>query len=165
MSRLILMSTVEELIDRAASKITVRLAERMTESLVSLSQKHLCSRVNASVCESAANLMDRADVMQQFSDQNHRRKMKDAEKSEHDLDENTKKFVDDYANTKVGDSKTEASVLHLNVIAKDGLLPEGKGIVVEVYDGDTGKHITSDYYKGKPGTEPIKIRLTKTKIG
>ena len=154
------------LIDYAATKITEKLAESMVETLVGVSQRQICSKINASLGEKAGNLLGRADTLQQLSDHAHSRQMeKDAKRTEHDLDKETEQFVIEYANEIARDSDEAANDLHVNVIVSGEILPGGQGIVVEVYDGDTGKHVTSRHYEGKPGTEPIQLRLTKTKSG
>ncbi|XP_072048370.1 uncharacterized protein [Amphiura filiformis] len=135
--------------------------------LVSISKRHACQYVSEKLGTVAANALNRADVNQQLIDQSHSWEMKvdaeDTKPAHTNFSQEELNQINELVR-EVTDPSKPANDLHLNILVQSGLIEGGRGIIIDIVD-EKGKHITSNQFEGKPGTEPIRLRLVQTKGG
>ncbi|XP_072048692.1 uncharacterized protein [Amphiura filiformis] len=147
--------------------VTDRFTEKITHLLVSISQRHACKYVSGKLGTVTANALGRADVNQQLIDQKHSWEMKvdsdGIKRANTSLSQEEVSHVYKLA-SEAADPSKPASDLHLNVLVHSGLIEGGRGIIIDIVD-ENRKHVTSKTFDGKPGSEPIRLRLVQTKEG
>ncbi|XP_072048983.1 uncharacterized protein [Amphiura filiformis] len=158
----------DRLYESVCEIVTDGFTGKITHLLVSISKRHACQYVSGKLGTVAANALDRADVNQQLIDQSHSWEMKvDAEDSKPAQTKFSQEEVNQVNELvrEATDPSNPANDLHLNILVQSGLIEGGRGIIIDIVDEKTGKLVTSNQFEGKPGTEPIRLRLTQTKEG